>query len=407
MSQVRKDKKGRILRTGEGQRSDGKYYYRYTDLYGERRCAYSWRLVATDSVPNGKRDNQPLREQEQQINKDMADGLAVGSKKITLNDLFELHMKMRRFADSTEENYRYMWKKFVKDEPIAKIDVKEVRKSHVAIFYRSMSDRGMADGTIQVLHKMIYPSFQIAVDDELIRKNPAHGCCKEYTEIRNEKFALSLEQQGYFMGLFDKYEIRFRGKYKLLFRVMLGTACRIGEIVGLTWDNVDMKKREITINHAVLYRRRKGKVQFYASAVKTSNGNRVIPMTDEVYECFVRLRENRFRHRSKVDVDGYSDFVFTSSSGTPIYPANVNRLLKKIVDRNNEDPEREMVLPAISCHIFRHTGCTRMAEAGIDPNTLQYIMGHGDLKMIMEVYDHVSLSRAKAQMEKMNDRQAV
>lgn len=406
MSKVRKDKKGRILRSGEGQRSDGKYYYRYTNIYGERKCAYSWRLVDTDPLPNGRRDNPPLREQEKQISRDLADGLAVGSKKVTLNDLFALHMKIRRLASSTEENYHYMWDKFVKGAAIAKIDVREIRKSQISVFYRQMSDQGMADGTIKVLHKMIYPSLQIAVDDDLIRKNPAYGCCKEYTDASKEKFALTQEQQDYFLGLLDYYQIRRRGKYKLLFRVMLGTACRIGEITGLTWDNIDMKKREITIDHAVLYRKKKGKAQFYVSNVKTDNGNRVIPMTDDVYECFRQLRENRFRHRSRVEVDGYADFVFTSFHGTPIYPANINRLLRNIVERNNADPERSMDLPPISCHIFRHTGCTRMAEAEIDPNTLRYIMGHGDLKMIMKVYDHVSAERAKAQMEKMNRKQA-
>ena len=73
MSEKRRDSKNRILRTGESQEADGRYKYRYIDANGKRKTVYSWRLVATDSIPAGKKDNAPLRDQEKAINKDLDD----------------------------------------------------------------------------------------------------------------------------------------------------------------------------------------------------------------------------------------------------------------------------------------------------------------------------------------------
>lgn len=407
MSEKRKDSKGRLLKPGEGQRQDGKYYYRYNDIYGNRKTVYSWRLVVTDSIPAGKTDKVPLREQERQINRDLDDGLVIPNKKITLDDLFSIHMNMRRLANSTRENYLYMWERYIHNSVLAQLDIKDIRKSHISVFYKTMSDHGLSNGTIQILHKMIYPALQVAVEDELIRKNPANGCCKDYNGARYKKYALSRQEQEYFLTLFDKYEMKYRGKYKLLFKVMFGTACRIGEIIGLTWNNVDMKNRLIVIDHEILFRKMDGKIRFYAGNVKTENGKRIIPMTEEVYECFLRLRENRFRYRSTLEVDGYSDFVFVARAGTPLYPANLNKMLKRLIEKNNQDETKMMDLPHISNHIFRHTACTRMAEAGIDPRALQYFMGHGNLKEIMKTYDHVNLERMRTQMKKMDEQQAV
>ena len=401
MAEKRKDNKGRVLRAGEGQRKDGKYYYRYEDINSERQTVYSWKLVETDKTPDGKKDDISLREKEKQILRDLEDGVKTYTKKVTLNSMFELYMDTKRLANSTEENYRYMWKRFVQNSFLGKMDVAQIKKSHILKFYKMQSDNDLSDGSIQILHKMIFPALQLATDDDLIRKNPAYSCCKEYTGTVQVKEALTEEEQRYFIELLNKTRLRSKQKYILLFKIMFGTACRIGEIMGLTWADIDMKNRLITVDHEVLYRKKNGKLQFYAESVKTKNGIRSIPMNDEVYECFRELRANRLKYISTITVDGYSNFVFTSERGKPLYPANINKTLKRIVNKNNLD-DKGLLLPEISNHIMRHTGCTRMAEADIDPHTLQYIMGHGNFKMIMEKYDHVNIERAKKQMEKMN-----
>ena len=85
MSEKRRDNKGRILRTGESQRTDGRYMYKYVNRAGETKVVYSWKLVPTDRVPKGKRDAISLREKEREIQRDLEDGIDTKGKKISFN----------------------------------------------------------------------------------------------------------------------------------------------------------------------------------------------------------------------------------------------------------------------------------------------------------------------------------
>ncbi len=397
MAEKRRDKKGRLLKEGEYQRNDGRYEYRYEDIFQENKSVYSWRLTETDPLPAGKRPDKSLREKEKEIQKQLKEGIVAGAVKTTLNEQFDVYMEIKHFADSTAENYRYMWKRFIRDS-LGKCLIKDLKRSDILTFYAKHKKNGIADGTIQVFHKMIHPTLQLAVEDFIIKKNPADGCCRQYTEQVHEKNALTKEEERIFWNCLQNWHSRQR--YDLLFRVMLGTACRIGEIIGLTWDNIDMAARTVTVDHAILYRKKDGRTQFYAKETKTKKGVRVIPMTEDVYNAFCELRKERLRRPSTVVIDGYKNFVFTSMKGKPLYPANINKALYKLVEQYNL--EAEQMLPNISNHIFRHTGCTRMAEAEIDINTLQYLMGHENPKMILKVYDHVNLERVKKQMKKLD-----
>ena len=248
MSKKRKDRKGRILKDNEYQRKDGKYEYKYVDTDGERRSVYSWRLVSTDIAPSGKRRDLSLREKEKEIQQKLNAGLIVSGKSRTLNEFFDLHMEIGTFADATRENYMYMWKKFVKDD-LGRKSVTTIRKSDILRFYAKHKERGLANGTIQIFQKMIRPSLQLAADDHIISDNPANGCCKNYPEEDTDKQALTEEQVQILLDVLSKF--RSKQRYDLIIRVMVGTCCRIGEIVGLTWDNIDMKERTITIDHSI------------------------------------------------------------------------------------------------------------------------------------------------------------
>lgn len=399
MAVKRKDKKGRILKDGESQRSNGRYEYKFIDSDGERRSVYSWRLVESDVTPAGKKQDVPLRVKEQEIQSKLQDEIVVSAQKTTLNELFILHMSLVELSNATRENYNYMWDKFVKDS-LGKAEVDKLKKSDILKFYSDKKKSGMADGTIQMFQKMIKPSLQLAVEDHLIRSNPAAGCCKKYAgEDADKKIALTKEQVDIFFEELHKYGAR--QDYEPLFHIMLGLSCRRGELIGLTWKDVDMQEKTVTIDHSVLYRRKDGVRQFYAKSTKTCN-TRVIPMTQEVYDSFAIMQERHLYSNGNAEVDGYSDFIFTSATGdTPLYPDNINNIINKIVKRYNRTAEKP--LPNISCHIFRHTGCTRMAEAGVDINTICYIMGHSSFKMVLKVYDHVNLERARKQMSKLDE----
>lgn len=174
---ARKDNRGRNLRIGESQRKDGLYMYRYKDERTGRLAVYSPDLAE-------------LRRKEKEIEKDQDEGILTDTqfKNMTLNELFDIYLETRKLAESTRANYRRMWNSLVKNE-IGQMKVVQVRPSHVRLFYSRLSKEKYAHSTIKFLHNMIYPSFEVAVDDDIIRKNPAKKALGDYGEPEKKRTA--------------------------------------------------------------------------------------------------------------------------------------------------------------------------------------------------------------------------
>ena len=176
---------------------------------------------------------------------------------------------------------------------------------------------------------------------------------------------------------------------------------RISEAIGLTWNDVSLDSREISINHQIQYRVMDGVVKLYSTDTKTSAGRRVIPMTDEVYQLFMEQRKVWLSTKKDPDfnVDGYKDFVFVSHiTGKCMNHNSVRRMMRTIVSMNDD---RDIKLPDLSPHILRHTACCRFAESGCDIKVLQYLMGQTDIKTTMRVYNHVDMERVKRELNRL------
>lgn len=264
-----------------------------------------------------------------------------------------------------------------------------------------MTEQGLSAGTIKIVHKIIRPALQLACDDNVLVKNPTDGCTKEYAEDIEKKYALTFEEEKEFL---DRIQIRPKMKrYYPMYAIMLKTGLRISEVIGLTWADVDMEKKEISVSHQVQYRKVQGNMKLYANDTKTNAGNRVIPMTDDVYHLFVEQKKVWLMTDKEAgfEVDGYRDFVFVSHmTGKCMNHNSIRRMMRSIVAMNSE---REVQLPNISPHILRHTACCRFAESGCDIKVLQYLMGQTDIRTTMRVYNHVDLGRVKRELNKLEN----
>lgn len=118
MSKKRRDNKGRILRTGESQRKDGRYLYKYVDSLGESQFIYSWKLVPTDRVPAGKRDCISLRDKVAEIQKDIFDGIDVVGKKMTLCQLYAKQNAQRPNVKKGTKAYRKNLMRILKQDKL-------------------------------------------------------------------------------------------------------------------------------------------------------------------------------------------------------------------------------------------------------------------------------------------------
>ena len=384
-NKIRKDQEGRILQKGESQRKDLIYVYRWTNDLGKREVISARTLDA-------------LREKEKELQKHIV--LGISRSGILLNEQIGIYLATKtNLANSTRENYLYYFRHTIEPSRLGKMKVMDIKKSDILLFYNSLTKNGYTIGTLKILQKIIHPALQLACDDNIILRNPSDGCMNGYRDEPEKRYALTHAEETEFLQRVKLYP--HTQKQYPMYAIFLQTGLRIGELTGLTWNDVDMKKKEIYIDHQILYRTYQGKVQFYASKPKTKAGNRTIPMTDEVYQLFSEQRKIWLSSRKAEDfeVDGYRNFVFTASdSGKCINPQTIRKAIRRIV-RMNES--REIQLPPISPHIFRHTAICRLAESGCDIKVLQYLMGHTDLRTTMRVYNHVDMERVKREMNRL------
>jgi integrase len=190
-----------------------------------------------------------------------------------------------------------------------------------------------------------------------------------------------------------------------MFVVFIGSGLRVGELTGLTWDDVNFEDETISVNHSMTYRKIDGEYRFSIDTPKTKNGFRTVPMFPEVREALHAQKRKNFKNGFiSPTVDGYTDFVFLNGSGN-LYPVeNINVALRNIVRHYNEQEQenaknenREPILmPHISCHIFRHTFATRLCESTHDIKVIQSAMGHSNIATTMDIYAECEESHKKA-----------
>ena len=261
-----------------------------------------------------------------------------------------------------------------------------------------MNEKGFKPATVDNVHTLLHPAFQMAVRDGYIRVNPAAGVMgeikKSHVWVKEKRRSLTIAEQKAFMNyLFENHE--YQG-WKPIITVLIGTGMRIGECLGLRWEDLDFENRTISINHSFVHRKVTGSEEsLHINTPKTQAGNRMIPMIEQVYEAF--LEEYQIQQITGFciqEIEGYSGFVFTSSNGNVTLPEEVNRAIHAIVaDYNKEESAKAkeerrepLLLPDFSAHHLRHTFCTRLCENESNLKVIQSVMGHKDIQTTMDIY---------------------
>ena len=395
MSEKRRDSKNRILKTGESQRSDGCYMYRYVDGNGKKKGLYSWRLVATDPIVEGKKANIPLRELEKKVWRNIDDEIATDGGNYTVLKLVQRYIGLKTGVKmSTRAGYNTVIHLLEKDPFGARrIDKVKVSDAKEWLIRLQQVDK-KSYWTIHTVRGVLRPAFQMAEEDDLIRKNPFSfqlATVVVNDSIRRE--AISRKDEKRFLEFIrnDAHYCRYYDGMYILFK----TGMRIGEFCGLTISDLDMEKRTINIDHQL---QRVG-TKIYIESTKTNAGTRVLPMTDDVYEAFCRVLKKRPKIKKEPMIDGHTGFLFLDKDKRPMLGLHCEHYFKYAIDKYNSIYRLQM--PRITPHICRHTYCTNMAKAGMNPKTLQYLMGHSEIGVTMNTYTHLGLEDAREEMEKL------
>lgn len=396
---VRKDKKGYGLRTGECQRSDGRYSYSYTDRNGQRRSIYS------KTLPE-------LRAREKQLQRDYEDGLdPYAAAKLTLNDLYDRYISQKfDLKATTRANYKYMYNNFVRDT-FGKRKILEIRYSDVkAFYYTILNEKQMKANTLDNVHTQLHPAFRMAVRDGLIRTNPSDGVMAEIKKSKiwdkPKRHALTIPQQQAFINFLENNR-EYEGWLPVI-TVLLGTGMRIGECLGLRWEDVDFESRTISVNHNLTDRPdENGECKKHIQTTKTDAGNRMIPMIDDVFEAFLTEYEiQKCLGFCEEVIDGYFGFIFSTSTRTVYSASAVNNAIRRATKAYNEKEEKTakkekreaIILPDFSAHNLRHTFCTRFCENETNLKVIQDIMGHADITTTMDIYAEATAEKKKEVM---------
>ena len=179
---------------------------------------------------------------------------------------------------------------------------------------------------------------------------------------------------------------------------MFNTGLRISEFVGLVKSDIDFENRKIKVDHQL---QRKRDMEYIIEDTKTPSGVRYVPMTDEVKECFQRIIENRKMPKTEPMIDGKCGFLYLDKNNMPMVALHWEKYFQHICEKYNSI--YKVPLPKITPHVCRHTFCSNMAKSGMNPKTLQYIMGHSDIGVTLNTYTHVGCEDAQKEMERVHE----
>ena len=382
MSNKRKDNKGRVLRTGESQRKDGTYDYCYTDTKKNRCSVYASTL-------------EELRQKETEIQRMKSDGVSYAAADITVLELLEryINMKQRAVRYTTRSGYQFV------QSVVAKYDfgdrkIRSIKMSDAKLWFIELYDDGYSWNTIASIRGVVKPAFQMAFTEELIRRNPFDFRLDIIPNDTEKRVALTKRQQRDFLNFIA--EDSHYSQYLDEIVVLLGTGMRVSEFCGLTMADLDFEKRRIRVDHQLVWTR---SCKRYVEKTKTECGCRFLPMSDEVYRSLYNILSNRPEPQKEPMIDGYTGFILLDQNGNPKVALHIEHVVKRIWQKYNE--VHVIPLPRITPHVFRHTFCTNMADAGMDLKSLQYLMGHSDVSVTLNVYTHSSYEKAEESMARI------
>ena len=140
-------------------------------------------------------------------------------------------------------------------------------------------------------------------------------------------------------------------------------------------------------------------MEYVIEAPKTEKGIRYVPMTEEVAESFRRIIKNRIAPKVEPIIEGYTGFLFLDKNDMPMVALHWEKYMQHILEKYNSIYKVQM--PKITPHVCRHTFCSNMAKSGMNPKTLQYIMGHSDISVTLNTYTHVNFEDAQSELQRV------
>ena len=391
-----KDLQGKELGKWFRQRKDGRYEARFKKgdveihLYGR-------------NFKQLKRDfNNALKCEELELDHKY--------RNITLDEWFELWFDTYKLPRVKEQSVYPMKSKYYKTFGcrIGDRKLSSIKNMDIQAVLNELQEEGRAHSSMREALGRLKECLECAKNNDIIRHNPAFDIIVPWQRRKHERRFLTPEEEMIFLKQAET------SWYKEVLHVMLNSGLRIGEVGGLTWDDIDFRKKTIHVRKQLMCQYDKGKKTLKMTSPKTYNSDRRIPFLGNVEEMLYSQEEKQQRLIRELG-DRYRcpeeyNLVFVTSMGSPvtryILGKEINNIVEEINLKENIEAIKEnrnpIVFEKVYPHALRHTFCSRCFERGLNPKVVQKLMGHQNYSTTIDIYTHVTENAYDEEVRKFN-----
>lgn len=402
MNDIRKDPKGRKLKSGETyEEKTGRYRYQYQDASGKRRSVYSWTLTAKDPIPRGvsQKSGESLREREHRINDEIMNRIDTSAGNQTVYMLMKRYtdLKWKDVKETTRNGYRTQLN-FMQHNPMGQRKIKDVGPAEAEEWFQELHDKyHKGYSSLCTLRGILRPAFRMAKRNRWVLDNPFDFQLnkKRYggSETREALTKKDMRRFLDFLRTDSHFSRYFNGVY-----ILFNTGLRISEFCGLTPDDIDFENHVIHVRRQLLRLHDGKKMLLYIETLKTENGYRAVPMLPDVEKTFRMVIAERPKVQEKViwnedHTESATGFLWVDQNGNYEVAQHWSNHFRWAAAKFNRIYKDE--LPEVTPHVARHTFCSNCAAAGMAPKTLQVIMGHSSIEVTLNVYTHLESGDVK------------
>lgn len=393
-----KDQTGKKLPQGITQRANGEYRGRFC-YNGETYTRNSYNL-------------KEIIQQMEDLRYEVKHGLKGKGDNVTLDAWFDVWLnvhKKKSIKETTHARYYDFYQRYIKKQ-IGRHKLANINPLILEHLFQKMADDDYSTKTIRDVYNILNAMFKYAIHNRLIAFNPCAGVCLPKTKTKEIRVLTIAEQK-------EVLEHAKGRLYENLIITALGTGMRAGELLGLTWDDIDFVKREIHVNKTLVHVKdvNTGKYTFKYQTPKTKNGIRDIPLQDSVCKALkkqhVQLKEMKMAANNWEPLAGFENLVFVGKNGKPTtvhtfqvalewIEKSINKERMRIAEETNTTYEP---IPHFHPHALRHSFATRCFDAGLDVKTVQMFMGHFSTSITYDTYVHLTNDKSHSEMNKLEE----
>lgn len=347
---------------------------------------YQYRFHIRDPLTNERKEiskggfekkKDAERALTQAIN-DYENGMLTSNKKFLFNDLINLWYEEKEETVRSSTLYSYKRAIEARIKPaFNNMDIKDIKPMHIHNFYQDLKKKGLSTKYISYVGVVLGNIMNKAVEMEFVHSNPVKKTKKPKIQ-KKKQLSWNREQTLLFLE-----EIQHRSKYFLTFYLAFYTGMRVGEILGLHWEDIDFEKGMIHVQHTITLK----EGDYIIGPVKTESSDRWIPIGQTILD---KLESHRMHSDHTND-----KLVFCTRNSKIVDPYTLRCALKKVSE--------ELEIPSIRFHDIRRTHTTILIDEGVSPKVVSQRLGHSDVSITLNIYTDVFDERQVEASKKMDD----